>query len=1008
MSFNRRVASGIYDTIMKMDDASAEMLVRAMVFDVHLDDIENNKRVVTSAITEINKSMLSAAAKTNGRQKIFKAISLVQKEKSDLHTNYWNKRNADGEFAKLQDAVAGSVFIHEGQIKHARSDGEAKEIAGKGGFNVTQALGHYGEAGNTFSDAWHNKSSDGSNNSQTYSRIEAGSRLLANSSTDPRAQMAAQAGIWAGQFGPEAEKIVGPSMRRATYRYRGTERRPDEQLDEIKGTIDRQTMRNTGEELTVGNHVKNSMNAAKVYFGGSRAMNIRGRLPNRDRMDLQLESGKVPPSEGIIINADGNIITQAVGYADDHYLPFNLKNLKGLQGGSYVRTRSIGGPTSEDIYTGLISGARSLTVVSHSGIFTINFNDDFRGGRRYNDKAKQMVGQYQHTLDAIQSKTVKSRSLKPEEKADIRDEVEEKMGKWSTREQIEVAVAAREKSYLANPTLSKKEIADIEERAKVGNEDNPREERKQRAEFIDNAMEEKKRNVYQLDGEGYAAALDAMREQFPYYIEDVEYMHRRGGLRNGEQIDRDSEALRAYGTGSDKGYVKPGYLKPTEAKSGWYGKNIGSARHSAEEDNWANWSHNRLNNGGTLSQNNASATGTTAAVVAAGGIPGQASHQQVAAARAAAQSNSQLAAMIESAKIWVDVPANRAAMPVLASTSTMDETALTEWLAASGNREKLVRDLEKTAAWWVTQPAEEAQGHALKASLLAYKSSSSVITGEPWNGVGSPSGAIPNVFTGPEYLPGAQPEQYEAKIAEMSHDISGVTEASTDAQLRNMSTYYGALHNSISDPDNLAKQTILASAFYRASDGSEEAEQQHDAIRAQAGVDKAGVLTMAADHQERIERLRRVKVVAASTRMFGGGGGGLPALTGSSGIPVTNPGSVPVTTPDSEDFSTPASGRHVSSSEAEDPAEPRVASVDHAKLVAGQLFDQSISIKKDAEGKHPADQKYAVRRADALIALAVGVGDHMMEAEDIRILLGRVDPLDRDKARTTVRFYLSD
>ena len=990
MSFNRRVASGVYETIMKMDDASAEMLVRAMVFDVHLDDIENNKRVVTSAITEINKSMFDAAMKTSGREEISKAISLVQKDRSDLHTKYWNRRNADGEFAKLEDAVEGSVFIHEGKIKHARSDDEAKEIALKGGFNVTQALGHYGEAGNTFGEAWHKKGLDGTNNSQTYSRIEAGSRLLAASSTDPRAQVAAQAGIWAGQFGPEAEKIVGPSMRRATYRYRGTERRPDENLDDIKGEIDRQTMRSTGQELTVGNHVKNSMNAAKVYFGGSKAMNVRGRLPARDRMDLQLQSGKVPPSEGVIINADGNIITQAVGYADDHYLPFNLKNLKGLQGGSYVRTRSIGGPTSEDIYTGLISGARSLTVVSHSGIFTINFNDDFRGGRRYNDKAKQMVGQYQHTLDAIQSKNVKSRSLKPEEKADIRDEVEEKMGKWSTREQIEVAVKAKEKAYLANPTLSKKEIADIEDRAKLGNEDNPREERKQRAEFIDNAMEEKKRNVYQLDGEGYAAALDAMREQFPYYIEDVEYMHRRGGLRNGEPLDRDSEALRAYGTGSDKGYVKPGYLRPTDAKSGWFGYNIGAGKHSAEEDNWANWSHNRLNNGGTVAQNNAPAvpaTAAAAAAVAAGTIPGQAAHQQVAAARAAAQSNAQLAAMVETTRVWVD--ANTKVMPVLASVSHLDETAMNEWLAATGNREKLVRDLEKTAAWWSSQPAEQAQGEQLKASLLAYKTTASSISGDPWKGVGTPSGLIPATFDGPEYKSGAFPEQYEAKIAEMSHEISGVNEASTDAQLRNMSSYYGALHNLINDPENLALQTALASAFYRASDGSDEAEEQHNVILAQAGADKAGVLAMVADHQERIERLRRIKVAELSTRSFGGRGAGSPgavAITGPERVPTTTPASVPSTVEEPE--------------AKEEETEPKTEK--HRKVIAGQLFDMSLAIKQDAEGKHPADQKYAKVRAEAIVNLALEVGNHLNDSEDIKTMLSRVPTQDQAEAKRIV------
>ena len=68
--------------------------------------------------------------------------------------------------------------------------------------------------------------------------------------------------------------------------------------------------------------------------------------------------GEHPAVGGDHANADGQIVTQAIGYGDDHYLPFNLKNLKGLKGGEYIRTRSVGGPTSEDIYTGLLSGAR--------------------------------------------------------------------------------------------------------------------------------------------------------------------------------------------------------------------------------------------------------------------------------------------------------------------------------------------------------------------------------------------------------------------------------------------------------------------------------------------------------------------------------------------------------------------------------------------------------------------------------------------------------------------------
>ena len=56
-----------------------------------------------------------------------------------------------------------------------------------------------------------------------------------------------------------------------------------------------------------------------------------------------------------------------------------------------MRTRAAGGPTTEDIYTGLLTGARQVQVVSNSGVFTVEFDPDLRGGRRYTDKAARMV-----------------------------------------------------------------------------------------------------------------------------------------------------------------------------------------------------------------------------------------------------------------------------------------------------------------------------------------------------------------------------------------------------------------------------------------------------------------------------------------------------------------------------------------------------------------------------------------------------------------------------------------
>src|SRR4029077_5663097 len=99
-------------------------------------------------------------------------------------------------------------------------------------------------------------------------------------------------------------------------------------------------------------------------------------LPDLNAAALSLKGGEQPRSVGVIIDANGDLVTQAQGFNGDHYLPFDLKNLKELQGGRYVRTRAAGGLTSEDLYTGLLTGARQVQVVSNSGVFTLEFDPD--------------------------------------------------------------------------------------------------------------------------------------------------------------------------------------------------------------------------------------------------------------------------------------------------------------------------------------------------------------------------------------------------------------------------------------------------------------------------------------------------------------------------------------------------------------------------------------------------------------------------------------------------------
>src|SRR5690606_17446890 len=217
---------------------------------------------------------------------------------------------------------------------------------------------------------------------------------------------------------------------------------------------------------------------------------------------------------------------------------------------SYVRTRSSGGLTTEDIYTGLMSGARSVTVVSRSGVFTLDFEDDFRGERRYSDKARQMIGRYEQILNTVQSETVSRRSLEPEEKILIRDQVEEEFSfladTWEGRQQIEATIKDRERAFATATHLTTDELKSINELAKeaakhpqmrtgsaVGPGDrtggvgrrptqSPENEedryRQIRAELISNPMDAKAAKHYRLDGEGYEVAMNALADQHPCYL----------------------------------------------------------------------------------------------------------------------------------------------------------------------------------------------------------------------------------------------------------------------------------------------------------------------------------------------------------------------------------------------------------------------------------------------------------------------------------------------------------
>lgn len=574
--FNPRAARWARDLVAKMDRDEAELFVRAATFDILMADIEANRRTVEAHAREVHKRLAQRVSKALTRSysdeqasdylAAAAAVSIISKAaewESEEHP-----RDNRGRFKRKGSSEVTFTFSRKKN---------APEV------NLTQALGRTGGKISEFEREWNKVHPEqASTNRRAYDRIAAGSRLL-SSSGNPKMMAAGQFGEFVGRYGPEAEKVIGPHMRRTAYRYRGTERRIDNALIQATNDKTRDMMRGQKNPVVTPDLRSEASRQASITY-------LIKRLPSSKLTDLQLKSGKVPPSEGVIINADGKIITQASGFSDDHYLPFNLKNLKGLQGGQYVRSRATGGPTTEDIYAGLVSGARSVTVVSRSGVFTIDFDDAFRGSRRYNDKAAQMVGRYGKLLDAIKSEQVERTKLSPEDRARLREEVESEMhGMGYSIGEIERAVQQRIKEYKANPELSREELAQIDREARDAGGGDERKYRIARADMIDAAMENKASNKYRLDGEGYSAALDALREQFPYYIERINYIHRKS----------EGGAGQLFSTEPDTGYVAPRYLRPQAAQEGYFDREInGRGKISAKHTNYANWQHNPERGGG--------------------------------------------------------------------------------------------------------------------------------------------------------------------------------------------------------------------------------------------------------------------------------------------------------------------------------------------------------------------------------------------------------------------------
>jgi hypothetical protein len=407
-----------------------------------------------------------------------------------------------------------------------------------------------------------------------FNQLSAGGRVLAQISGQERM------GEWAqfvGSMGPQAEQVLGPYVQRAAYRYRGTEKTPDPELVQMLGASQELVTRAQAIAPKTGLRGDSLKMQARADLAAAHLARTLPRDPILRR--LSEKSGNVLPSQGVLIDAEGDVVSQAVGYADDHYLPFDLKGLAKLRGGQYIRTRMAGGPTAEDIYTAVHTGARMLTVVSPSGVYTLEFDPAFRGARAGSDKARQMNDRYIKILDAVKGSGLYLQDIDPIERNGIEADVQ-RMFPGDDPVSREARDTAREKrlnaARMKNMSLSPEVITELESQARADLGIAPEGRMsaavaRQYEDVLADKIEERRSgmvNQLRLNGEGYATALGTLQQQFPYFLKTPRFQSYAQFREDMNIKGREAAPSARYAT--DAGYVGPGGLRPGSVQSGYY------------------------------------------------------------------------------------------------------------------------------------------------------------------------------------------------------------------------------------------------------------------------------------------------------------------------------------------------------------------------------------------------------------------------------------------------------
>lgn len=816
-NFNRKAAVAAYDLIMKMDDDEARMFATMVVTDVLHKTMDDNHRTLQRHINDLAdarvKFMKRAIAKAYQEQGptedlMAAATALEEIEKA------WGSE----EISEHPRGVGGRFVVNNRKdlnIGQASYDlmsalGANHDTANAG----ANALHHGGNNLGQFSTQWTSTQDRHNSNAQLYNRVKSGSTFLGQVVPgSPKVQVAAKFGEFVGEHGPNAEKVFGPPTRKSMYRFRGTERKPDEALINLAAAKTARSVRTgsmTEQDTLQFNRIANreaiklmkirveeenkgrpynrkitsegtspsrqeraaGKKKAEEHFAKQRqtvlttarentqqvAISYLGnRLPQGQLTDLQLKSGHTPPSEGVIISPTGEIVSQAVGYGDDHYLPFTMATMNQLKGGEYVRTRAQGGPTSEDIYAGLMSGARRLTVVSRSGVFTMEFEDDFRGGRRYNQKAGRMADRYEKLLDAVRSGKVSRKSMDRGQELAIRQEVRERWAPLNASEEIVNAAADKAVQEAKDETkLSPKEVEAGMEKWKDQLKDYPEMEPtsptalKMQSDIMGQMLDEKALN-HRLNGYGYASAMDALHEQFPYYLKKPEYSPRRG-----------------YEPGEDRGYVNPRHNRPVNARAGYFDASIdGGTKFSAQ---FADHQNKHTGEDVERSRTELATDGPRTNGATAAGQTKVLTPQQFALQQGETEQRKQFAEYVAGMRkqindrIGLDQYSTDSKYDFLFPNKMSDE-ALKAFAPKPENRDNITTVMSALISR--EAPLADLRGKPL-IDLQASSGAMGRIPFDPEEHI-TTAGARPFTFTGDEFLPGQSPVSYEENLKEYNN-----------------------------------------------------------------------------------------------------------------------------------------------------------------------------------------------------------------------------------------------